>query len=123
MQTFSMGTVYAVPSGANPTVIPFGILKSGSADIDQEKIELRGQYKAPIDVADGELSIAIKIAHADFRASMLAMLSTGSTTVTGSKLPAVSEARVIPTTPFQVTVTNSATFVEDGGVLDLTAGK
>jgi hypothetical protein len=123
MRQFSLGTIYALPSGANPTPIPFGLLKSASADIDQAKVPVRGPMKAPVDVGDGELNIAIKFAYGEFRASAFALLASGSTTVVGSKLAAVSERQTIPTTPFQITVAQSATFSEDGGVLDVTGGK
>jgi hypothetical protein len=123
MRQFSMGSVYALPSGANPTPIPFGILKSASVDVKQAKVAIRGAKKAPVDVGDGSLDIAIKIAHADFRASSLAMIASGSTSATGSKLVASAERATVPTTPFQITVSQSATFSEDGGVFDVTAGK
>jgi len=123
MRQFALGTVYAVPSGANPTPIPFGLLKSAEANIKQAKVVTRGNKKAPVDVGDGDQDITIKAAYGEFRASALAMVTAGATTATGSKLASIAERWTVPTTPFQVTVAQSATFSEDAGVLDVTAGK
>src|SRR3954470_18333509 len=123
MRNFSMGMVYSLPQGANPTPIPAALIKSGSVEVKQGKVPLRGPYKAPVDVGDGDLDVSIKIAHAEFRVSSVAALTTGSTTATGSRLVAPGETFTIPSTPFQVTVAQSATFVEDAGVYNVTAGK
>src|SRR3954462_9975730 len=113
MRQFSQGAIYALPQGANPTPIPFAIINGADVEVDQTKNDLRGQYKAPVDFGDGPLDIKIKIAAADFRGSIISALTAGASTVTGSKLIAPGEVFTIPTTPFQVTVAQTATFVED----------
>lgn len=123
MRQFAMGAMYAIPAGANPTPVPIAILKDATVEYKQTKKELRGQWKAPIDMGEGPLDISIKVKNADFRASLLAAVIAGTTTTTGSVLVVTGESWAIPTTPFQVTVAQSAFFSEDGGVLDLTSGK
>ena len=47
----------------------------------------------------------------------------GASSAAGSKVGITGELFTVPTTPFQVTVANGATFYEDLGVIDLTTGK
>lgn len=119
----ALGAIYAVPSGANPTPIPIAISKDVGIDFKITKKGLNGQWKWFIDVAEFRNEAAIKFKNADFRAAVAQMAFTGISSVTGQTLPATGEAWTIPTTPFQVTVSQSATWVEDGGVLDYTTGK
>lgn len=123
MRQFSMGFIYAVPQGANPTPIPFALIKGADVEDSQAKIDFRGQYRAPIDFGDGPLDIKVKIDFADFRATAIAALHTGATTTTGSTLLSPGESFTIPTTPFQVTVAQGATFKENASVYDVTAAK
>lgn len=123
MRQFAMGMVYAVPQGANPTPIPFALIKSADVEVNQSKIPVRGAYKGPVDVGDGDLDVKVKIDFMEVRASLIAAVSTGATTVTGSKLLSPGESFTVPTTPFQVTVAQGATFSENAGVWDVTAGK
>lgn len=121
---FSMGAVFAIPQGANPTPIPFAFFKGADVEVNQTKVDFRGQFKAPIDFGDGPLDIKLKIDALDIRGTILSAITSGATTVVGSKLVTPgSETTTIPTTPFQYTVAQTATFVEDGGVYDVTAGK
>lgn len=123
MRLFSQGMVYAVPQGANPTPIPFAILGGSDVEVNQAKIDLRGQYKAPIDFGDGNLDVKLKTDFMDVRAATLAAVISGTTTTTGSKILSPGESFTIPTTPFQVTVAQGATFSENAGVWDVTAGR
>lgn len=123
MRQFSQGMVYAVPQGANPTPIPFGLLGGSDVEINQDKVALRGQYKAPVDFGDGNLDVKLKTDFMDIRASTLAAVISGTSTATGSKILSPGESFTIPTTPFQVTVAQGATFSENAGVWDVTAQK
>ena len=121
---FGMGAIYAVPSGTNPTPVPFAVLKDCTVSWKVTKKVLRGQWKFGIDVGEGPIDVSIKIGHADFRAGTIGMLLAGGTTTANSTtLVATGESWAIPGTPWQVTVSQSATWAEDGGVLDITAGK
>jgi hypothetical protein len=122
MRGFSMGFVYALPQGANPTPIPAALIQGATAEAKQSKVPLRGPYKYPVDFGDGDGDLTIKIQQADWRASTLTMLS-GGTITTGSKIISPGESFTVPTTPFQVTVAQSATFSENASVWDVTAQK
>jgi hypothetical protein len=123
MRVFSMGALYAVPNAANPTPVPIASLKDCSVEFKQAKKQFRGNQRGVLDVGDGALDITFKIKNADFRGSALSLVVPGATSATTGLQVATGEAGTIPTTPFQVTVANSAQFSEDGGVLDLTTGK
>jgi hypothetical protein len=124
MRLGGLGAIYAAPSGANPTPIPIAIAKGATIGFKQEKKALRGQWTLPIDVFAGAIDGSLKFQNCDFKASTLQMVLAGSTlTANATQLAATGEAVAVPGSPYQVAVANSATFVEDGGVLDLTAGK
>lgn len=122
MRQFGMGAIYAIPSGANPTPVPFAILKDGTVSIKVNKKPIRGPWKAPIDVGEAAVDITAKWKNCDFRAATITALLSNATSATGSNIPVIGETTTIPGTPFQYTVANGATFKEDGGVLDLTTG-
>jgi hypothetical protein len=120
----ALGAIYAVPSGANPTPVPIAISKDVTIGFKVTKKGLRGQWKWFIDVAEFGNEATVKFKNADFRASILSMVFSGVvTTPNASVIPATGEAATIPGTPYQVTVANSAQFLEDGGVLNYTLGK
>src|SRR4051812_8930659 len=123
MRVFSMGLIYAVPAGANPTPIPIASIKGAKRSIKQPKSSFRGNMRDVQDPGDGPRDWNIEIQAADFRAEQLGLLIPNLTQVTGAPNVAISEQFTIPSTPFQVTVANGATFKENAGVYDMTAGK
>lgn len=123
MRSYALGAIYALSSAAIPAVIPVASLKDVAVDFKQAKKKFNGQKKVAIDVGDATLDIAVKIKSADFRSSAFNLILPGATITTGGAQVAPYEQAPIPTTPFTVTVSQAATFVEDGGVLDTTAGK
>lgn len=125
MRLGGIGTIWSVPSiTTSSSPIPLAIAKSVSIDCKQERKPLRGQWMDPIDMLAGARDISIKLSNCDFRAATMQMVMQGMTLAGGStKNVAVAESGTIPGTPYQITVTNSATWSEDGGVFDLTAGK
>lgn len=122
MLTFGVGNVFITPAGANPTPIQIGILQDISLDATFTQKELHGQNQYAVAVARAQAKISGKAKAAQFNGSLLLGFFTGSTQAAG-QTEAAQETDTIPGTPYQVTVTNSATFVADGGVRDLTAGK
>lgn len=123
MRTYNLGVLYGVPNVSNPTPIPIASLKGCKVGIKQSKKGFRGNQRDLIDVGDGARDWSIEIDSADFRAEALKLVVPGGTTVTGGRLVAIAEGpTTIPGTPFQVTVSQSANWAEDAGVLDLTAG-
>src|SRR6185369_14385510 len=117
---FGVGLLTLTPSGSNPTPVPCGVLQEVTVDIDQTTKELRGAYKAPVDVALADLKFSGKAKFARILASVIAAVLNGSTTASGSTAGAQNEVGTI--TAGSVTVSNSATFVEDLGVIDTNTG-
>lgn len=119
---FGTGLLTFTPSGSNPTPVQCGVLKDVTVDIDQAIKELRGQYKFPVDIAQAESKITGKAKFAQIFGAALTNILSGASQTTGSTAGAQNEVGTIPGTPFAVTVTNSATFVEDLGVFNVTTG-
>ena len=120
---FGVGQLFIVPPGANPTPVNVGTLKDISIDISRDVKELVGSYAFPEDVALGKGKITGKAKSGRIQAGLIAAILAGSTTSTGQTAAANNEISNIPSTPYQVTALNGATFVQDGGVYDYTAGK
>lgn len=119
---FGVGQMFYTPPGTNQTPVQVGTLKNVSLDISRDVKELMGANAFPEDVALGKGKISGKAKSGRIFGSMMAALIAGSTIATGQKLAANNEIGTVPTTPYQITVVNSATWVEDGGVYDYTAG-
>ncbi len=120
MLLFGSGIAVLVPSGTNPTPIQVGTLQDISVDEKWTEKELRGRYQAPEDVARAELAVTGKIKMARINGAFLTAIRAGATSATGQTSVALNEQSSIPTTPYQITVTHSGTFVENLGVYDVT---
>lgn len=120
---FGSGTLWAVPTitlaGAavtTPTPVPFGALQDVSVDISFSAKELFGQYQFPLAVARGTGKVTGKAKAARITAALFNQCF-GETLATGETKVAFEEAGTIPaSTPWTVTVSNSATWVLDLGV-------
>jgi hypothetical protein len=119
---FSTGLVAFKPAGTNTTPVQLGIVSDVSCDFDQEKLLVYGPKKVAVDAYDGKLTIKGSLKFQIWGAATYAALIGGATTTAGSKVGIMEEQATIPTTPFQATVANGATFFEDLGVLDVTTG-
>jgi hypothetical protein len=119
---FGSGQLWAVPvlkAGAavvNPTPQKFGVLQDVQIDVSDDVKELHGMYRFPVDVAAGKAKISGKAKMADIKGSLFGELFFGETVATGVKLYTAHPATNVPTTPFQITVTQGATFFRDLGV-------
>lgn len=120
---FGVGQLFITPPGANATPINVGTLQEVSLDISRDVKEMHGSNAFPEDVALGKGKLSGKAKTGRIQAGLIATLLAGSTTSTGQTASAVNELSTVPATPYQVTVVNSATFVDDGGVYDYTASK
>jgi hypothetical protein len=116
MYMFGSGNLVAL-CGAVPAARQFGALQDVSVDFKFTVKSLYGQYQYPLSVARGQASIACKASFAKLQGAVLNDVFFGGTNATGQKIGIVGEAATIPGTPFQVTVANGATFVDDNGVL------
>lgn len=126
MRSFSMGMVYALPLAGvspNPTPIPFATLTGAKVAVKQEKKYANGTFETAIDAGGGKVETTIEITNLEFRASMVNLVLAGAQTTSGQPLPVMSEPMTIPATPFQAIPVQGATFLEDAGLYDMTAGK
>jgi hypothetical protein len=114
---FGSGNVFGlVSSGGVNVPRKFGALQDVSVDISFNLKELYGQNQFPLAVARGQGKIDGKAKFANLNGAMLNDLFFGQTNAVGQTLNVIGEAATVPTTPFQVTVANGATFKEDLGV-------
>lgn len=120
---FHTGNLFAKGSAANATPQSFGTLQNVSLDISWTTKELFGQYNFPVAVGQGNCKITGKAASANIQAKLFNDIFFNGTLSTGETAVAVRETGTVPaSTPWQITVTNGATFVEDLEVLDATTG-
>lgn len=118
MFQFGSGTLWGYPvsgnTAANPTPQKFGTLQEVSLDISGDIKELFGQKQFPEVVARGKVKISGKAKYARINGKQLNDIFFGQTlNATGALQVAVDEAATIPATPFQVTVSQAARFVND----------
>jgi hypothetical protein len=123
MHQFGSGSMYG-STLIGGVLVPrkFGALQDISIDISYSKKKLFGQQQFPIAIVRGQGAITGKAKFANINAAMFNELFFGQTTAAGQQVPIFSEVGTIPTTPFQVTTANSATWLSDGGVVDTTSG-
>lgn len=119
---FGSGTLWGVPSGANSTPAKLAALQSVSLDIAFSTKELFGQHNFPLTVARGTGKISLKASSAAFQARAFNDLFFNGTMSSGKLAVALDEAGVVPSTPFAITVANSAQFASDLGVIDRATG-
>ena len=126
MRNYGLGRLWGVPAGTNPTPVNFAVIKDVSLDIGGELDVLRGEKMYGIDAAKKGGKAAGKIGVAQLDPKALSLILTGVTRTTGTQKTILEEmpgsGGAIPTTPFQLTVAQGATFTQDLGVLDTTTG-
>lgn len=101
------------------TPIRLGQVQAFSADIDLPVKELHGTGQFPIAIARGKGKVALKLENARVNAAAINVLCFGddqNDITTAGHLIAEAEAGTVPTSPYQITVANGATFVRDLGV-------
>ncbi|HWR15168.1 MAG TPA: hypothetical protein VN577_10085 [Terriglobales bacterium] len=123
---FANGTLFGTPNAGNlapnPTPMKFGFLQDISVELSGDSKQLFGQYQYPVDTARGKTKITWKAKFAQINGKLFNDLFFAETMTTPMNLVAVDEAAAIPASPFTVTVANSAKFVEDKGVVDVSTG-
>lgn len=120
-QLWCVPTLFQSAAVANPTPQNFGILQDVQVDFAEDVKELHGQLKFPVDVSTGKAKITGKAKMANVSGSLLASLYFGETLAAGQNLE-TDETNPIPSTPFQLTVIQTATFVRDLGVKYVASG-
>ena len=115
--SFGSGIMYATPSGANATPLQLGALQDISADISRTVKSLYGQNQQPLAIGGGEIKASVKAKMGFINADVYASVFYGVSASTGTVALAANEAHSVPaSTPWTVTVTNSAQFAKDLGV-------
>jgi hypothetical protein len=117
---FGVGNLTIIPpsGAADPTPLVFGVLQDVQLDYSSAKKTLYGQRQFAVAVADAEAKLTGKAKFAQIRGGILAAALVGSTVAAGETTEVTDPSAPIPTTPFQITVVGSATFVEDLGVVN-----
>lgn len=120
---FGVGQLFIVPPGANPTPVNVGTLQDVSLDISRAVVEMYGANAFPEDIGLAKGKISGKAKSGRIQGTLIAAIMAGATTAVGQTGAAQNELGIIPASPFLVTPVNGATFAQDGGVYDWTAGK
>lgn len=123
LDAFGPGAIVATRTDvANSTPINVGYAQSLNLEFSGNLKELYGQNQFPIDVARGTVKVTAKINAAVISGIAWNNMFFGASMVTGSLTWAAPENQTVPATPYQVTVTNSANFDKDLGVISNVTG-
>lgn len=119
MYSFGSGVLLGTRTDiANATPVNFGLVQEVTIDETATIKELTGQFQRPVAIARGSIKTTGKAKVARISGLAFSSLYYGFTPVQGQVATAFAEADTVAvTTPFIVTVANSATFVDDAGVL------
>lgn len=120
---FGTGILALTQSITIPTPIQVAVLKDISLDASFTKKDLVGNLQFPVDAAKGEGKLSGKAKSGYFHGGLINAILSGSTVTTGSNVGVFNEAGTVPSTPYQITVAGSATWVSDLAVFDVTAQK
>jgi len=108
---------------ANPTPINFGLVQKVSVDTSVSVKELYGQYAFPVAVGSGTRKVTCKASLARFSGQALGRLFYNQVPIAGSTISQFAEMHNVPAaSPYTITVTNSAHFVADQGVVYTASG-
>jgi hypothetical protein len=117
---FGAGQFWCKPNAgdlvANPTPIRLATLQEVSMEFSAEMKELYGENQYPEVVAIGKRKIQGKAKVGRWNTTVLNQMMFSGTQSAGMDVVSVNEIGLIPGTPFSVTVTNAATFIQDLGV-------
>jgi len=115
-----IGTRTDVP---NSTPVNFGLVQEVTIEETATVKELMGQYQRPVAIARGGIKTTGKAKVARISGIAFGNLYYGITPTAGQIATSFGEGPTpIPGAPFQVTVTNAASFVDDAGVINAITG-
>src|SRR5207302_2094430 len=119
MYSFASGVLLGTRMDiANATPLNFGLVQEVTIDESATIKELTGQFQRPVAIARGTIKTHGKAKVARISGMAFASLYYGVLPTAGQVATSFAEAETVAaTTPFIVTVANSATFVADAGVL------
>lgn len=122
---FGSGALWSIPTGSNQTPTRYGALQSCGVDFKSNVKPLYGQNQLPLTVARASMAISGKGEFAQLLARYYQDIFFGalSTANTGSTVCADNESGTVPaSSTYTVTVTHSATWTLDLGVIYATTG-
>ena len=114
---FGAGSLWGIntSSGTN-TPQQFGTVQEVSIEASFNTKELYGSKQFPVAIARGTGKVTGKAKFAQINGDIYNQLFFGANSVSGQVLTANNEAGTVGSSPYTVTVTNSATFATDLGV-------
>lgn len=118
---FGAGYLWGTLSGGTPRL--FAALQNVSVDFTRDLKPLHGNQAYPLEQGSGKAKIDCKAEIGRFDPNVFNDLFFGGSVATGQTTASNLESSTIPTTPFKVTVTQSATWQTDLGVYDTNTGK
>ena len=121
---FASGSLFAVRTDiANGTPVKFGVLQKVDLKFAGTNKELFGQNQFPQDVARGPIKVTGKATSAQIFSSYFDLFFGQGVTTSAGLLAAVGEAHSVPaSSAYTITVTQSATFTQDLGVIYAATG-
>lgn len=125
---FGTGQVFARGSGTYPTPIQFGELQDIDVSFDATVKELVGQQQFAVALARGQIKVSGKAKFARISANVFNNVFFGQTEGTIGAGPQTltptspGESGTVGSTPYHITVTNAATFIQDLGVTATATG-
>ncbi len=124
MYSFGSGVLIGTRTDiANATPVNFGLVQDVTINQTANFKTIHGQYSYPLAGGRGMIKTTGKARVARISGLAFANLFYGVTPATGQIATAFAEAGTVPAvTPFTITVANSATFVDDNGVVYAATG-
>ena len=124
MYSFGSGVLIGTRTDVlNATPVNFGLVQEVTIEEAATVKELYGQFQHPLAVARGTIKTTGKAKVARISGLAFASLFYGATPTPGQLATAFAEAASVPaTSPYTVTPANSASFVDDAGLLYAATG-
>jgi len=118
---FGAGYLWGTVPGGTPRL--FAALQNVSVDFSRDMKPMHGQSAYALEHGPGKAKIECKADIGRFDPNVFNDIYFGGSVTTGFTSASNLEQWAIPTTPYQVTVANSATWATDLGVYNRTTGK
>lgn len=122
-KTFGAGRFFGINNVTNPTPARFSVPQDQSITFKRDVKSLFGESQLAADVAGGSMTVTGKVTLGTTVARIFADLIFGDAGSANQTLQADKEAGTVPaTTPFTITVANSASWTVDLGVRSVDTG-
>ena len=122
-KVFGSGRFFGINNVTNPTPARFSLVQDMTVTMKRDVKSIFGESQLAADVSSGSMDVTGKVTYGTMNARVQAGLMFGDAGVTGQTNQADNEQGVVPgSSTYIITVTNSATWTEDLGVLDVATG-